>query len=149
MTLLEKITRELPNARVEPAELNGRPAWKITLARADSSDGGTFEALVYQEAARVQIRHLDAFRAAKVAVETLRGRPILPRSRPTSAQRECLKEIAHFKALSGFQMEVTPMEVHPMARIAPNEGTCSICDPGVGKCFRHGKDRAPPAPLAP
>jgi len=148
MTLLEKITRELPGARVEPAKLNGRPAWRITIAPADSTDGGTFEALVYREAARVQVRHLNAYVEAKYAVKALTS-PGDRSPQDRGLVKALWQRIDHFKALSGFQMEVTPMEVHPMARIAPNEGTCSICDPGVGKCFRHGKDRAPPAPLAP
>jgi hypothetical protein len=84
MTLLEKITREIPNARVEPAELHGHPAWRITLARADSTDGGTFEALVYKEAARVQIRHLDAYKEARYAIAVLQGHP--PRSGPSDAR---------------------------------------------------------------
>lgn len=58
MTLQEKIMRELgPEAKIEPAELNGREAIRVT-----HSEGAVF--VIYAEAARVQIRHLDAYREA-------------------------------------------------------------------------------------
>ncbi len=139
MTLLEKITRELKGARVEPAELNGRAAWGITIAAADSADGGTFEALVYQEVARVQIRHLDAYHEAKRAVKALA--PLGDRTRgDRRLVKRLWKAIDHFKGLSGFTLAVPVVapEVPPMA------ATCSICPRGAGKCARHGKPRMRP-----
>ncbi len=136
MTLLEKITRELPGSRVEPAELNGRPAWRITLAGADLTDGGTFEAFVYQEAARVQIRHLDAYHEAKHAVKALSDRTRGDRA----LVKRLWKAIDHFRGLSGFTLAVPAVapEVPSMAT------TCSICPRGAGKCARHGKPRMAP-----
>jgi len=68
MTLLEKIKRELPGAKVEPAELNGHAAWRITVEGA-----GRFEALVYQDAASVQIRHLGAYQEARRAAPMVKA----------------------------------------------------------------------------
>jgi hypothetical protein len=140
MTALEKITRELEGARVEPAELNGRPAWRITLAGVDSRDGGTFEALVYKEAARVQIRHLDAYKEARYAIAVLQGHPPVA-GRVTHGEKAAWRAIDHFKELSGFTLAVPTV---PAPETAPNEGTCSICPRGEGKCARHGKRRMAP-----
>jgi hypothetical protein len=116
MTLLEKITREIPNARVEPAELNGRPAWRITIAPADLNDGGTFEALVYKDAASVQIRHLDAYHAARFAAEALKRTitplgakaPIPDLTTGSNAWKEARRYLAHFQELAGRPVEGDP-----------------------------------------
>lgn len=108
MTILERITSSpaWKGARVEAAELNGRPAWRIF----HPSSGAV--ALVYQEAARVQVRHWNAYDTAIRAVEGLKSRRF-PYARPgewgfnaVETAEAAWRAIDHFKELSGFTLAV-------------------------------------------
>jgi hypothetical protein len=104
MTILERITSSPAwrGATVEAAELNGRPAWKLTLVDLHSS-GRFATALAYKEAARVQIRHLDAYKEARYAVAALQGHPPVA-GRVTHGKKAAWRAIDRFKELSGFDL---------------------------------------------
>lgn len=127
MTMLEKIkgNRVWRGAVIERGmSPDGRDAWRLTL--------GTAVAYVYAAAARVQVRHLDAYLAAKAAIPILRaaemegercqicgwyspsngngmcerhGKLMHPDPRRVAKARVTL---AHFKKLSGFDLMGEP-----------------------------------------
>ncbi|TAK97563.1 MAG: hypothetical protein EPO08_21105 [Rhodospirillaceae bacterium] len=117
MTLLEKITKELKGSRVEPAELNGRPAWRITIPDPTMADNeGSFEAFVYKDAASVQIRHLACYQAAREAARDLRRTVVVAGVKTTAPElaynstpwKEARRAPAHFQELAGRTIEGDP-----------------------------------------
>jgi hypothetical protein len=102
MTQFERIRndRAWRGATVEEVEWKGRPAWRLT-----HPQGAV--AHVYKEAGSVQVRHQEAYRAARCAREGLARDQARGFLDPAFGD-EKRKAIAHFEQLSGMKMEIFP-----------------------------------------
>jgi hypothetical protein len=109
MTLLQKIQRELgPNVEIKPARLTDREAIEIRQ--------GAFVATIYADAATGQIRHLDAYHAARDAANDLRRTvtvrdskyPIPYLAINSTAWKSARAKIDRFRKLAGRSVEGDP-----------------------------------------